>query len=525
MLRVGFVAWSLGVMAANLATAEEAPPVLQGREICDIQIQPREVFDLDAPGENHRFLLWANALHVRTRLHVIRRELLFDVGQAFDPKRVAESERNLRGLGIFQDVSVDPETLGTGVRLVVRTSDRWTTEVRTDVSRRGGINALTLGIEESNFLGSAVSVGGSVQTSNDVDAIRVGWHDPRLLHSRWDAFYNLRLDDLEDAQALGLSHPFYSETASWTADIDLHRSRGERRLFDGGLETDRLHLDSDTFEGYWGLHGQGELLSRWGLLASRRHLAGDVEDDIAMLGLLWSVLERQYRHVHDVDLFGVGEDAAAGWTLQFGLGADVRGFGARRNRPFGRLDASWARFVGDRAFYGFQARTHAFVDEGRLEDGRAAVEAYGFCRTVGTQTFAWRAGLTSSLHQPRFVRDHLGGDDRLRGYEARHLSGTRSLYLNLEKRLFTERRLFFLRLGGIVFADVASAWDEGETPDGANTRFGGGLGLRIGNNRAGSGMTGVDVAFGRRSIQVSVSSGSFFRAARGLTFPLPTLFR
>jgi len=505
--------------------AERNWDVATGLPILDIQIDPREVFDPENPSERHRVFAWANALHMRTRDHVVRRELLLATGDAFDPLRAAETERNLRALGIFQDAIVHVDTLAGGVRIRCETVDRWTTELRTEISRRGGINRLTLGLEEGNLLGSAIRVGGAVQTSNDVDATTMTWSDPRILGTRWAARYGLRYDDLGRAQIGALQRGFYSETVPWTASAEMDLNRGQRRLFEAGEEIERLEIREDRGEGYVALHRRRPRLERWALLGGRRHVRGDLEDDLAVLGFAWSRLLRAFRTVRDVDQFGVAEDVARGWTVQAGAGADLRALGARNDRLFARGDLGWACFLGTRGLCGLQLRTHAFLRQGRIENGRIAAESFGYWQTPGSHTLAWRAGGATLVSEPRYLRFDLGGDDRLRGYEARHLSGTRILYGSLEERLFTNMRLFVLRLGGIVFVDAAAAWDDGESLDRSDARLGAGFGLRIGNSRSGSGTTGIDLAFGTRSVQLSVTSGSFFRVAQGLSFPEPTLFR
>ena len=49
----------------------------------------------------------ANALHIVTREHVVRRELLIPEGAPFDSATADETARNLRKLGIFRKVKVD----------------------------------------------------------------------------------------------------------------------------------------------------------------------------------------------------------------------------------------------------------------------------------------------------------------------------------------------------------------------------------------------------------------------------------
>ena len=69
-----------------------------------VELDRRDIFD---PNERGWIARVANALHVQTRAATIRRELLFQPGQPYDSARVAESERNLRALGVFRRVRID----------------------------------------------------------------------------------------------------------------------------------------------------------------------------------------------------------------------------------------------------------------------------------------------------------------------------------------------------------------------------------------------------------------------------------
>ena len=136
--------------------------VLSGLSITEVRIDAREIFDPTRPGEGHFLLGWANALHVRTRANVIRRELLFHAGDAYDPAVLAESERNLRNLGIFQDVALRARQGAGGVEIDVATWDRWATHLITDFRSEGDIYRLRLGIANTNLFGSGRQLGGSV---------------------------------------------------------------------------------------------------------------------------------------------------------------------------------------------------------------------------------------------------------------------------------------------------------------------------------------------------------------------------
>jgi hypothetical protein len=517
---IAVLLWTL--LAPGGGAAQPAP--LSGL-ISDVRIQAGEVFDPTSPGENHFVFRWANALHVVTRTQVIRRELLLDVGDAYDPALVEESERNLRGLGIFQSVSIHGEATPAGIVLWVHTVDRWTTELRTAFGSQGGITEIGIGLSDANLIGRAVELGGSVTSSTDVSASTLGWRDPRFLSTRWGAGFGARNDDLLHARNVYLEHPFYADASRWSVLIDGDTDDGTTRRFENGEVVDEIGIDETLVDGYGFAHRRTPALERWGLVMTRRRLRGDVNDDTAMLAAVWSRLRHRYRAVHDVDLFGAVEDVGSGWTLQFAGGADLQALGARQDRPFARADAGVAGFLGDGTFAGVRLRQHAFWSHGDFVNTRLSLETYGFARMQARQTLAWRAGAGALVGEGPEVRFNLGGDDRLRGYRARTLTGERILYANFDDRLFTDWRFYFVRLGAVVFLDAAAAWDDGETLGRDKARTGMGFGLRFGSNRVGSSLAELDFAWGASSFLISISNGSFFRAARSFPFVDPRPFR
>jgi hypothetical protein len=519
-------AWALAATASAGHATPAAWEALRGIPILDVRIHAGEVFDPSRPGEDHLFCRWANALHVRTRTHVVQRELLLAAGDAFVPELAAESERNLRALDIFQSVAIEPLVEPEGLVLDVRTVDRWTAELRTELSRQGGISQVGVGLSDANLIGRAFELGGSVTSSSDVDAASLRWRDPRIFGTRWSGSVALRRDDLQDTSQLTFDRPFYSDTVRWTGALAYFGADGTRRRFENGNESERLDVTEHVGDAFVAHHRTNPRLSRWALIVSRQHQRGDDDRDAGVVALAWSALERQFDVVRDIDLMGAVEDVATGLTVQIGAGADLRLLGGARNRAYVRSDLGWAQRLGPAAMAGCQLRQYGFLGAGaELENARTAFEAFGFWQTPGVQTLAWRAGIAALHREPADLRFNLGGDDRLRGYEARHLSGERILYAGVEERLFTDWRLFFLRMGAVVFVDAAAAWDQTERLSHRQARLGAGVGLRIASNRAGSSLAGLDLAFGTNSVQLSLASGQWFRVARSLNYLDPRPFR
>ena len=518
-----FLVWTMvGVVSACAQDVDW--DAYQGRVITNVTVVSTEVFDPKTPGEDLRILGWANALHIVTREGVIRRELLFAEGEPLDPLLVQETERNLRRLGIFQDASIRPEDGPDGLTLRIRTADRWATKLITDLSSEGSITSLRLGLENTNFLGRAKRFGGTVEASSDVDALNLFLLDPRVLGSRWSLSAGYFKTDLAEGQRLGISYPFFSESSRWGGAYSHNGSSGDRRVFYSGGDADSLHVDERRNEGFVARQFGGTILQRVALSASQQRLSGDVLQHRATVAVSYALMQRHHRALRRVDLFGVSEDIAAGWTVQVLAGMDMQALGADVDRPAWRIDGSVSWFVGRGGFFGLQTRHHGFSQNGSLQNSRTVSEAWGFWKTK-RQTLAWSLGGAIYEEEQPYVRMAFGGDTRLRGYPARHQTGTRSLWLNVEERLFTPMRVFFLHVGAAVFLDVAQAWDAPQSATWRSFDFGTGGGIRIGNNKSGSGAVRLDAAYGRDGWGFSLASASFVRVARGLVFPSTSLFR
>src|SRR6187549_3141674 len=86
--------------APLFAMAADAQPTfaeleVQGARIGEVRIDARNIFDLDDPREDNWLFRAANALHIRTRPEVIRRDLLFRPGERVSARLIEETERLL----------------------------------------------------------------------------------------------------------------------------------------------------------------------------------------------------------------------------------------------------------------------------------------------------------------------------------------------------------------------------------------------------------------------------------------------
>src|SRR5688572_14457050 len=154
-------------------TSTPAPNLI----IRGVRLEQRDIFD---PDESSWFARLANSLHIQTQPAVVRRELLFAVGQPYDSALVAESERNLRAIGVFRRVQIDSVRTPDGLMLHVITRDGWSTQADWRFRSTGGEIAFTIGLVESNLLGTASAAAIRYQKDPDRSTVAMSFRRPRL---------------------------------------------------------------------------------------------------------------------------------------------------------------------------------------------------------------------------------------------------------------------------------------------------------------------------------------------------------
>jgi outer membrane protein assembly factor BamA len=167
--------------------AERDAPSPSHPVIATIRIDRSDVFEKAAEEQGDFPYRLANRLHIETREHVIRRELLFSEGSPADPDVLYESERNLRRLTFLHDnaqIEAVPRPDGM-VDVVVHVRDIWTTRPEISVRHQGGTTTGRLSFVEGNVLGFGKTAGISFRKDLDRDSGGVLYRDPRLLGTRW----------------------------------------------------------------------------------------------------------------------------------------------------------------------------------------------------------------------------------------------------------------------------------------------------------------------------------------------------
>ena len=238
---------------------------------------------------------WPNLLnifHIKTRDYIVRQELLLKVGDAWEKEKVAETERNLRGLFILavaRTVACRSKKPGHVVLLVV-TKDIWSIRLNIIFSQTGPVVKLAeFTPTEANFLGRNKRLSAHLRVSQftfsgpvvrDHVAIGQRYFDPRVLGSRlrlsqaFDVIVDGKVpcggseggrtnlwcaDTTSGAIAgvfasLSLSRPLYSLDTKWgfalSGSVDIRQRRRFLQSGDGGLSLSTIELAKDLHVPY-----------------------------------------------------------------------------------------------------------------------------------------------------------------------------------------------------------------------------------------------------------------------------------
>ena len=433
--------------------------------------------------------------------------MLFAVGDVYDPSLVAESERNLRQLEVFKDVTLDTATVDGRFAVVVRTQDGWSTSPKLSFQvASDGTLTYNVGVTEGNLLGRANLVHVAYRKDVDRTAFDAATKLSRLFGSPVDL--DAQYEHFSDGKTFNyvVGNPFrrIGDPTGFTVD-------GERtdRLMLQYLATN-TSLDTTSFRrdaavvlanGGWALSSSPDhylRLSGHVQLRQERFTTPDtnlaqVEDSVS--GAFGIALEwRQARFLTMRRFNGFGsEDIDASTFVRVSMVHTPSRFGYQENGwgPEVRLAGT---IMIPNGFITAFAEGHGIFNASGLDSGSVEVRLTAGFKPADRHASAIHIQGGRLEGQTPGSEYDLGFARPPRSWEPHSFVGNRMVWAMAEHKVFVMDA--FLGLFGIAiagFADYGGAWYDGQTP-----RYGGnvGIGLRGGSALATVARTGrVDVAY------------------------------
>ena len=503
---------------------------IEGVIIDSIEIDNRNVYDTRKPEYDNLLFRTANRLHVVTRESVIRRELLFDIGEPFSTELAEETARNLRARYELYDAWIEPRVLDDG-RLLVRvvTIDLWSFLVAMRVKREGNETNYQFGIEERNFLGYGqfMSLDYFVQ-EKDKNYPRTIYSNPRMWGGPYIVGVEYNDDPTSYVRRFSFKHPYYNLSQRYSFGFGIYDRGGRKdQYFDNQLIA-QSHNRGDQVA-LWGGYRWGEYKRKMGVIVSYDYvyettrdkdtLMNDYADQVAFPSdslyhrlLLRLSLERlEFATLKRINGFSYTEDFTLGQTVAIEGG---RAFGAGfNNYLYDQLGVvlSHGSQIGTNLVMASYERNWWFR-QGKDYRDRSSFSLRWYNNGLDFLTVAFRGLYVSDWDREGRNYLVLGGTTGLRGYDRFFRTGNRLMLFNLENRFYPQVELLSVIFGGAVFADVGRVWRSGDPLKLSNFHSSIGAGLRISLEKSAKGeLVRIDAAYGQdHSWEFSIGTGQYF---------------
>jgi hypothetical protein len=494
------------------------------------------IVDVFSPEEAARgwFYRTANAIHVETREAVIRRFLLFHEGDPYDPTRLDETERNLRGVGFLTSASVTASPPHDGVVDVdVFTQDAWTLQPGFSFGSTGGVSTYSIDLEESNLLGSGRQLSIAYDKGFQRTHRSLEYKDPYLFGPYWAASFLYSKNSDGGEQRLQINRPFASFVDRRSVGLLADHLTQSDRLYTNGVQSSIFSQNHREFglEYGWAVVATNE--------AARRLTVGfdALEDQFAALpeqpGVVlpenrnFRTLFLQYEDVGN-DFLKLNyvnrdvryEDFNMGHRLVARVGISPSLFGLDQTTWLVSLEAGQGWRLGTGSFFtvglAYQTRWNGSPENEILSLGLRYVHKFD---TNLLQTFVSRLFLERGWQLDGEVQFFADGSTGLRGYHLYAFEGDKRVIWNVEQRIFSGKEILQLVSPGLaVFFDTGVATPPGQPLHLSDLKSDVGVGLRFAISRAAiHSVLRIDFAYaldpdplGRQGWLVSFSSGQEF---------------
>lgn len=447
---------------------------MEGKRIRTVQYNTLSIFDKDNPDENNALYLFLNKLHVNTRPHVIRVQLLFAPGEQFDLSKVQESERILRKRPYLTNAYILPlNVCAEQLDIVVVTQDAWALEPQVSLSKESQGTKSGFAISDGNILGSGNSLTIGYEENAQRNLVNYDFRNPHIFNSQIATrVYYADTSDGRDT-VVDISHPFYSLESPWAAGFytqDVTQVQ-EIRHMDQNINEFRHQEMSNSI--YFGMATDVNPTYTQRLLVGLSNEEDQffttdgtqqlipAQRKAAYPWIEYQYLENRFGIFKNVNQIQRPEDIALGQNMSFRVGYA----GTQFDNP-----DDVVRYIGNYTNT-VDVDQHHIFEAGVTLDGRHHSKLEKIDTTVLGINFAynyfqddkrrWYMGFRYDVGQDLAQYEELtvGDITGLRGYPTDYQRGDERYVFTIERRYFSDVHIFnLLRVGYVVFFDVGKAW-------------------------------------------------------------------
>lgn len=516
----------LGAAAQDAAS----PPVI------DTIIIDRDNVFTKAQAEGSFAARAGNAIHLRTRRWLIKSTVLFEVGDTLSMSRIRESERVLRNLNLFQEVTIDTATQDGRFAVLITTQDAWSLSPKFSIAGSSGSLTLTLGISDKNLLGTGSLFSIAYVKLVDRDGVDLSMRVPRFGSTRLAAGGTFQDLSAGNTGSWDAGVPYRAFPDPWAAQL-LGKGADELRF---RWRQDSTGLDSLDYD--HNLLSHHLTTSIAANHSSRRYLrlgfdfllrteeyvlqtpvpAPVTDTTTATPGLTFDFRKAHYVTGRFYQGFGQAEDIDLSPSLTVKAWVAVDDLGYPRTGIGPEIKLSAGKQIGATIMVGSIQASGLFSGVG-IDSGQVVFRGTWAAKLSEKQMAFIHVETGAMKGEAPGTEFDLGLTYGPRTFGAHAFVGNRTLWGTLEYRNYRWDSVFgFLGLGYAAFVDYGGAWYADQ-----DRRFGGnvGLGLRFGSSigsRAAAARFDLGYRFGNQfeGNRLGVSFGASYDIFTGL-LPAP----
>lgn len=496
--------------ARNSRLHPEAFAEHEGKTIRNIRFNTINVFDESNPDENNSLYRFLNKLHINTKPHIVKSQLLFKEGEQVNSNKMYESTRILRTRKYLTTAYVLLDAVcDDQVDILVVTQDSWSMEPQVSFSRQADDSESGFALSEDNLLGTGNSVLIGYEQTADRNAIRYSFSNPYFLNKPLAVRLSFSETSDGDNSLIDIAKPFYSLNTPWATGVLLQEISEVSIIRSGGEIVNKYGHQRINQEIFYGraLDITDDYTRRWYVGLTKEEDSFFATDD-TVLGMPeyrkavypwvgYEFLNNQFGVYKNVNQIQRAEDIALGFNadIRFGYGGTSLDSANEMFRYRGSItnvidvvDTHIMEMSLD--IDGRQHRASGMQDSAIIG---GEIAYHYFLNDKNRYYFRFRYDIGQDL--PQHEQLTAGDTTGLRGYPTDYQRGEKRYVLNLERRYFSDFHVFnLLRMGGVIFFDAGKAWgaeNSGETPLLANVGFG----LRLSSSKVRVGnVVHIDVA-------------------------------
>lgn len=482
----------------------------QGKTIRKILFNNIDVFDENNPDENNSLYRFLNTLHVNTKPHVIRSQLLFKEGDKVSRKKILESARILRTRKYLTTayILLDADC-GDSIDILVVTQDTWSLEPQVSFSQKADDSESGFAISDDNILGTGNSVVVGYEQLADRNSVSYSFSNPHFLNKPVSVKLSFAETSDGDNSTIYVARPFYSLETPWSAGIQLDDNSEISIIRSGGDEINEYRHQAVLQEAFFGVATKitDDYTHRWyagmskeedSFFATEETLMGIPDYRKAVYPWLgYQYVNNQFGVYKNVNQIQRAEDIALGLNVDFRLGYggttldsadEVLRYKGKVTQIVDVVDSHIMEIIAE--VNGRQYKESGMQDSAVL----GGEVSYNYFLNDKNR---WYIRARYDVGQDLLQHEQLtaGGDTGMRGYPVDYQRGEKRYLFTVERRYFSDYHLFNLvRMGAVMFFDVGRAWGDKDgiaNPMLANVGFG----LRLSSSKVRVGnVVHVDVA-------------------------------